>query len=72
MLRTTKPDTIGRNRTAYEVNAIKQGLADVVGYTELHPDIVKKIESNTASIESFNFKLTSFGYIIDQIKDFRM
>lgn len=47
MLRTTKPDTLGRNRRADEVMAIREAINDVVGYTELHPDVVKQIEDNT-------------------------
>jgi hypothetical protein len=46
MIRTVTPNTLGRNVTPEDVKAIQNGLKTVVGYTELHPEIVNQIKEN--------------------------
>ena len=45
---------------ANNVKEVKESLANVIGYTELHPLVIEKVEKNTADLEDFRRVLTGF------------
>lgn len=58
-------DSFGINASQEDVMAVRNGLASVIGYTELHPEQVNQIKDNVSAIAEFRTTLAGFQYVID-------